>query len=108
MFPGCPCRDLKRLSLPRPVSGAASALPAAGPHSHGDEGRDHPAAPGPQSRPHGKHEQLPQPVRQATHQRQVRCSVLEPQRGRSPRGRVTWEPAPDNAVPPLSPVTLCT
>lgn len=52
--------------------GAASAVPAAGSHRHGDEGGDHPEAAGPQSRPDGEHQQLPQPVREAAHQRQVR------------------------------------
>ena len=60
------------------ASGAAAAVLAAGTHSHGDESGDHPEAAGPQSRPDGEHQQLPQPLRQAAHQRQVRGAVLPP------------------------------
>ena len=70
------------------ASGAAAAVLAAGTHSHGDESGDHPEAAGPQSRPDGEHQQLPQPLRQAAHQRQVRGAVLPPPRGWGARRHV--------------------
>lgn len=79
------------VSPPHLPPGAASAVAAAGSHRHGDEGGDHPEAAGPQSRPDGKHQQLPQPVRQAAHQRQVRRRGLTARGTRgvqSPRGAV--------------------
>lgn len=51
--------------------GAAAVVPTAGPHSPGDEGRDHPEAAGPQLWSNREHQQLPQPVRAAAHQCQV-------------------------------------
>lgn len=51
--------------------GASAAVLTAGSHSPGDEGRDHPEAAGPQLWSNREHQQLPQPVRAATHQCQV-------------------------------------
>lgn len=51
--------------------GAPAAVLTAGSHSPGHEGRDHPEAAGPQLWSNREHQQLPQPVRAATHQCQV-------------------------------------
>lgn len=51
--------------------GASAAVLTAGSHRPGDEGRDHPEAAGPQLWSNREHQQLPQPVRAATHQCQV-------------------------------------
>lgn len=87
-----PCCGLGGVTSPRLPSilapGAAAALLAAGTHSHGDESGDHPEAAGPQSRPDGEHQQLPQPLCQAAHQRQVRGTVFPPRRGWGAQRRV--------------------
>lgn len=56
--------------------GAFAALTAAGSHRPGDEGRDHPAAPGPKLRPGGEHQQLSQLIRAEAHQCQVLWNSL--------------------------------
>lgn len=52
--------------------GAFTLILTAGSHSQSDEGRDHPEAAGTQLWANWEHQQLPQPLRAAAHQCQVR------------------------------------
>lgn len=56
--------------------GAATVIPSPVSYSQSDESRDHPEAAGTKLWSNGKHQQLPQPLCAAAHQRQVRSLLL--------------------------------
>lgn len=72
LFPVCnPCPPTLSLS-----PGAFALIPAAGSYSQSDESRDHPEAAGTQLWSHREHQQFPQSVCAAAHQRQVGFPLL--------------------------------